>query len=225
MTENFALHEAAKNGNLNTITALLTESQSEIYALDNEERTPLHWACTMNNSDMIKAMLPFYKRGLDEMVDVSGWSPVHIVSSLGNDDVLLLFMATEPTPDINLATNSGTTALHLAVSKGHISTVKSIVTDYKPRVNIRDKRGCSALHRAAASGNDTLVKFLVDHKAAINATDCDGWTPLHHAFAEGQNGTGLLLIDMGADSAIESSHGETAGAVALDEEIRQKYKC
>lgn len=220
----FEVHEAARNGNIQEVTSLLSHSPSRVYVIDEDGRTPLHWACTMNNVELIRAIIPFIKKDLDELVDSSGWTPVHIVSALGNDEALTIFMNTEPQPDINLATLSGTTALHLAVSKGHISTVKLILTEFKARVNVRDKRGCSSLHRAAASGNEVLVRLLVENKAAINATDKDGWTPLHHAFAEGQNSTGLLLIELGADITIENSEGETAGAVAIDEEIRKRFK-
>ena len=46
---------------------------------------------------------------------------------------------------------------------------------------------------------------------------------MHHAFAEGHNGTGRVLVELGADTRIESRDGETAGAVALDDEIRKMY--
>lgn len=221
--KSFEIHEAAKNNDISTVSALLTQTPNGIYQLDNDGRTPLHWACSMNNTAVIEEMLRFCKKDIDDLVDSSGWTPVHIVAALGNNEALQLFMNMDPKPDINLATNSGTTSIHLAVSKGHISTVQALLQQYKARVNVRDKRGCSALHRAAAIGNDELVKLLVSKNAAINATDRDGWTPLHHAFAEGQNSTGLLLIELGADQTIENNEGSTAGSVAIDEEIRKKY--
>lgn len=172
---------------------------------------------------MIQMMLPFVKKDLDDMVDESGWTPVHIVCAVGNNEALGLFMAKEPIPDINLATGQGTTALHLAVSKGHVEVVKLILESYKGKVNVRDKRGLSALHRAAAAGNNALVRLLVAKKAAINATDKEGWTPLHHAWAEGHDGTGMILLELGADDRVEDLEGQTAGMVAIDEEIRKKY--
>ena len=83
-----------------------------------------HWACSGNNLEMVEILVreragvkPY---DMDELEDASGWTPIHIAASVGNPQILdLLMKASAETPDIDLVTGQGTTALYLAISKNH----------------------------------------------------------------------------------------------------------
>lgn len=219
----FPLHQAARDDKPLTVEGLLAERPVLAIQKDDDSRTPLHWACTMNNERIIDILLPYIKIDIDELVDESGWSPLHIAAAVGNQNIVDKLMALKPTPDIDLATSNGTTALHLATSKNHYDLVKKLISQYKCSVRVKDKKGITALHRAAAIGSQPLVKLLVEAKASVNAKDKDGWTPLHHALAEGHGDIGSLLVQLGADAEAETNQGEKAEDVACNESVKKFY--
>lgn len=210
-----SIHEAARDNKPNEVSALLDENPKLAIAVDEDHRTPLHWACTMQHEIIVGLLLP-HAGDIDDLVDGAGWSPLHIAAAVGNISILALLMAHNPQPDVNLATAAGATALHMAVSKGHGDIVHELIATYKCSVRAKDKMGRTALHRAAASGSQPLVRELVLAKAMVNATDRDGWTALHHALAEGHGDVAALLVQLGADASVQSASGETAVDVASE---------
>lgn len=223
-SKDYTIHAAARENKALLVQSLVEENPKLAVLLDEDLRTPLHWACTMNNPKIVDILLPYVKADLDELVDGSGWTPVHIMAALGNVEVLRKFMQRDPKPDIDLPTNTGATCLHLAVSKNHYDLVAELVRTYKCSVRVKDKQGYTALHRAAAIGSQPLIRILAEAKVNLNATDRDGWTAVHHALAEGHGDVGVLLVLLGANAKAETSSGETPAAVASDENVRKFYE-
>ena len=216
-----SLHEAARDNKPDIVSALLSENPSLASSLDDDSRTPLHWACTMQHSAIVCLLLPHIGE-IDDLTDEAGWTPVHIAAAVGSNSILELLMAHDPQPDINLPTSTGATALHVAVSKGHVDTVHLLIDTYKCSVRAKDKMGRTALHRAAAGGSQPLVKRLVAAGAVISATDKDGWTALHHALAEGHGDVAVLLVQLCADTGAADSSGATPVDVA-NEQVRAYF--
>lgn len=225
MSEEYYVHALAREGNIEAVVGALAKERKLLLQKDEDERTPLHWACTSNNTEMVKQMMQFAQNvDLDDLTDASGWTPVHIAAALGNEELVGLFLRHSPVPDVSLATSQGTTALHLATSKNHYEVVKQLV-GAKVNVNVQDKRGQSALHRAASVGSQPIVKALVQEgKARVNVADKDGWTPLHHALAEGHGDVGALLVQLGADPTAVDSDGNTAEKVAVDAKVATYFR-
>lgn len=219
----FPLHEAARDNKPLTVLGLLAENPKLISQKDDDSRTPLHWACTMNLENIVDLLLPYVKGDIDEFTDESGWTPLHIAAAVGNQNIVAKLMALDPTPDVDLATNNGTTAIHLATSKNHYDLVKLLLENYKASARVKDKKGVTPLHRAAAIGSQPLVKTLVGAKANVNAKDNDGWTPLHHALAEGNGDVGALLVQLGADLEAEASDGEKPVDVACNDSVKNYF--
>lgn len=118
-SDQFPIQTAIKDHNINLAKQLISEKPKSTILKDDDERTPLHWAVSINNSDLVQFIVENLSKGtdIDELVDASGWTPIHINASIGNVEILNILMHTDPQPDINLATNQGTTALHLSISK------------------------------------------------------------------------------------------------------------
>lgn len=217
-----SIHEAARDGKVHVVRTLLEQNPKEALAVDDDTRTALHWACTMQHPAIVQLLLP-HIGDVDDVVDNAGWTPMHIAAAVGNGEIVELLMAHNPAPDVDLATGTGATALHLAVSKTHADIVHQLVHKHKCSVRAKDKLGRTALHRAAAAGNQPMVRELVAARAVVNAADKDGWTPLHHALAEGHGDVGVLLVELGADAGIAASSGETAVEVA-PEGVRKYFE-
>lgn len=228
-TNKFAIHEAVREGKLLLVNHLVDEDGKLLFLKDDDGRIPLHWACSGNNLEMVEILVreragvkPY---DMDELEDASGWTPIHIAASVGNPQILdLLMKASAETPDIDLVTGQGTTALYLAISKNHYDVVRKLVDDYKCLCRVKDKKGLSPLHRAASIGSQPIVKLLVEKgKVNVNAKDGQGWTSLHHALAEGHGDTAVLLVQLGADPELANDDGEKPVQVAVDEKVARFF--
>lgn len=221
---NHAVHAAATNNQPLTVAGLLAENPRLAVSRDDDNRTPLHCACSLNNEEIVDLILPHVAVDIDELTDDAGWTPLHIVLALGNQAVLRKLMARDPTPDVNLPTATGATPLHLAVSKNHYDYVRVLVDEYKCAVSAKDQRGTTALHRAAAIGSQPIIRTLAAARANVNAADRAGWTALHHALAEGHADAAALLVLLGADALAETNGGETPAQVANSDSVREHFK-
>lgn len=217
----YEVHENIQQGNFQLAEQLIQENPAINLVADEDGRYPIHWACSMNNTGLVKTIVSKSSLDIDELVDNSGWTPIHICSSIGNEDILDILMKCEPTPDINLKTNQGTTALHLAISKKNLNVAKKLILQYKAKVNIKDKNGYTPLIRASSIGLASIVRLLNENKVNLNSTDNQGWTALHHAVAEGHGDIGKLLIEMGANDQIKSSNNELPIDVCVDDKVKK----
>ena len=129
------VHRAVMDGKLMTLTGILAEDPSQALLKDQDERTPLHWACSFQRVDMVKLLLnpsqvdnkagnisestglssgssnnvkPI-KIDIDDLQDASGWTPLHIAAAVGNLDIVKLLVERDPAPDVNLQTSTGQT--------------------------------------------------------------------------------------------------------------------
>ncbi|KAK6455670.1 ankyrin repeat-containing domain protein [Scheffersomyces xylosifermentans] len=229
-TNKYAVHESIREGKNLLVKHLIDENSKLLFLKDEDERTPLHWACSMSNLEIVEYLLkprPGVKEyDIDELQDASEWTPIHITASVGSPSILdLLMNSTSETPDIDLTTGQGTTALHLAISKNHYDLVKKLIIDYKCSCRIKDKKGFTPLHRAASIGSQPIVKLLVEKgKVNVNAKDNEGWTSLHHALAEGHGDVGALLVHLGADPTIVNDEGNKPIQVSVDEKVARFFK-
>ncbi|CAH2350802.1 probable 26S proteasome regulatory subunit p28 [[Candida] railenensis] len=184
----YQIQEAARDGKILTVEGLLTENPKLVFSQDQDGRTALHWATSSQHIEIVMCILK--PRGgkeidIDELVDLSGWTPLHIAASVGNEKIFELLMNHDPKPDIDFQTNQGTTVLHLACSKQRYDIAKLAIEKYKCKTRIKDKMGYTPLHRAASVGSVRIVELLLKSGVNVNATDSEDWTALKHAEAEG----------------------------------------
>lgn len=162
---------------------------------------------------------------IDELTDESGWTPLHIASSIGNLEIFEILMNHDPKPDVNLQTITGQTPLHYAVSKNNYQICEILIVKYNASARIKDKRGQYPIHRAASIGSIKLIELLVNKgKSQLNSKDNSSWTPMHHALAEGHGDIGLLLVKLGADPKIKDSDDKTPLDVSVDDKVAKFFK-
>lgn len=230
------LQRAVMDGNVGIVKSLLSENPKLALTKDSDGRTPLHWATSFQNLELVKVLLnpsQFSKDNsakkivvdIDDYTDDSNWTPFHIAASTGNLEIFKLLATHEPTPDPDLQTSTGQTCLHYAVSKNHFELVEYLIKEMKASVRIKDKKNQLPLHRAAAIGSEKMVQLLVEiGKSPLNMTDSFGMSALHHALAEGHADVALQLVKYGADWKQPTSDGDTAMDVALNDKVRLFFK-
>ncbi|KAI5948683.1 NAS6 [Candida theae] len=230
-SDKFPIHTAIKEGNFNLAKQLISQQSPNKSTLvkDDDDRTPLHWAVSIDNAELVQFIVEHLPKGtdIDELVDGSGWTPLHINSSIGNIEILNILIHTDPQPDINLPTNQGTTALHLTVSKNHVRYASVLIDEMGANCRVKDKKGYTPLHRASSIGSIGILKLLINSPKGVNvnAKDNDGWTSLHHALAEGHGDAAVFLVNEGgADINAENNEGQTPIQVAVDEKVAKYFK-
>lgn len=227
---------AVFDGNVGILRTLLTENPDLVLTKDSDSRTPLHWAASFQNAEMVKLLLNPSKLNenvdkkpivvdIDDYLDDSKWTPLHIAASAGNLEIFMAMALHDPSPDINLKTSTGQTCLHYAVSKNHPYLVEYMLRDLNASTRIKDNKGQLPIHRAAAIGSSRMVSLLAElGKSPIDTTDNYGMTALHYALAEGHGDLALQLVKLGADWRKETGDHETSFQVALNDNVRSFFK-
>jgi ankyrin repeat protein len=170
------IHDAAKNGDLGKVKALLESKPVLLFSKDTNGWTPLHYAASEGRKDAAELLLA-NKADVDAKSN-GGWTPLHWAASMGQRDVAVLLLANNA--DVNAKDSDSETPLHKAANWGHKDVAKLLLTS-KAEVNAKDNDGMTPLHKAAAGGLKDVAELLLANGAQVNAKDIGGQTPLHMA--------------------------------------------
>ncbi|XP_008179715.1 protein TANC2 isoform X1 [Acyrthosiphon pisum] len=130
-------------------------------------------------------------------------------SGCGVDDVVeYLLDVAEVTVD-GQDSLSGETALTLASSNGHKSTVVLLI-DRGAQVSSANVKCMNALALAARDGQWEVVETLLHSGTHVDIVDSEQRTPLMMAASEDHSGIVELLLDSGADLSAEDRQGQTS---------------
>ena len=172
------LHYAcSKAWDIDVVKALF---KAEVFnCADYTVKTPLHYACTNRNWQIVKLLLPYFKN------DDRGWTPLHIACAQGYLQLVIVLKSSSK--DMVHPDAEGRSPLMLAALGGHINVVKTMLGYYKCPVATKDKYGSTLLHLACRRGSADLVKLLVTkYKLDIKARNGENNTTLHVAALAGQ---------------------------------------
>ncbi|XP_026815658.1 protein TANC2 isoform X3 [Rhopalosiphum maidis] len=104
---------------------------------------------------------------------------------------------------------SGETALTLASSNGHKSTVVLLI-DRGAQASSSNVKSMNALALAARDGQWTVVETLLHSGTHVDIVDSEQRTPLMMAASEDHSGIVELLLDSGANLGAEDRQGQTS---------------
>jgi ankyrin repeat protein len=211
------VHDAAKNGNLEQVKQLLTNTPGLISAVDESGRTPLHWACRGVHFELVKYLV---ENGADiNAVDKNGIAPLHSVASRGHAEAARCLI--EKGADLNMRSRVDLGApLHYAAQAGHESVVR-LLLERGARTDVRNGNDETPLHAAAKAGQLAVaqllaVKMRVIDPQSLNLGDFDGNTALHLACCSRKLETASLLLTEGADINARNTVGQTTFNMVSD---------
>ena len=200
------IHEAAAEGDLARVSAVLADRPDA--GLDRDERndTPLHLAAVNGHTEVVRLLLeagvPVYIGDNEES------SALDVAASRGHVDVVELLIASGA--NVRRHDLLGMTALHFATYNGQ-REVAEILIDRGADLGAQTRNGSTPLHGAAYNGSLSLIELLLDRGADIDVRNGALYTPLLSATAgtAGRDAVELLL-SRGADVYDRNNRGETA---------------
>ncbi|XP_032670815.1 nuclear factor NF-kappa-B p100 subunit isoform X2 [Odontomachus brunneus] len=211
------LHSALRYGQRNIakyifiLMSTLPDHKDLVNIPNSSGKTALHYAVTQNQPDITKVLLLL---GADpNLPDQCRQTPLHSAVKFQETrecvDILL------SAKDINLEvyTDLGWTALHLAAEAGSYYAVQSLVKAGANVNNVDMSCGRTVLHIAVEGGHRDIIEFLLKNtNINVNKKNFGGNTALHNAVVTpGAKAKEIcaLLIKHGADPHIKNHNRES----------------
>jgi ankyrin repeat protein len=164
----------------------------------------------LNDIEMMQMLLE--NERLENYTNILGMTPFHVASD--NDNVAAMQLLVDHGADVNKL-KPQIHALHEAVYKGEVKTVKSLLrVGVKPDLVLAN--GLTPLGIAAFEGCVSIVELLLkaEIKANVHHQNSDGFTPLHIAVHNGHTEIVKLLLGAQANVYQVDIHGCTALTIA-----------
>ena len=197
------IHEAAKEGDLRTVKALLKDNPDLVSSKDIADNLPLHVAARYGHQDVAKLLLA--NKANVNAKHICGGTPLHVAAEEGQRGMVELLLANGT--DVNVKDKYGTTPLHWAAKGGHQDVAELMLAEGAD-VNAKGKDGTTPLHVAAKKGHKGVAELLLAKGADVNARDEDGKTLLHMSSYD-QKDVAELLLAKGADVNARDKYGKT----------------
>ena len=225
-----SLLDAAKQGSLVLVKAILSDPSCDLLARDEEGNTALHIAASRGHHDVVLELASRYMTRPSEAsagVNNGGQTPLHLACSGGwircVDPLAIKFPN-----EINTSDSSGNTPIMAAVLAGH-ETITSLLKE-RYKVDNESEEGkplthaelkpkivdltvqASCLLTAAKRGSVIIVRALLsDPSCELLARDEEGNTALHIAASRGHHDVVLELASRYMARPSEASAGVNNG--------------
>lgn len=153
-------------------------------------------------SSCAKIVSILLKEGADpDIQDRYGYTPLHIVTRYGYQDVIETFLNYNANP--NIKDKYGNTPLCYAVESEEAGIVQSLLDKYETEVNIKNSKTGTPLIFDVINSNTTggiiLDYFLQSGKVDYSLRDGDGMTILHAAASKGHSDAVNVLLKKNID--------------------------
>jgi ankyrin repeat protein len=210
-TASAEIMNAAENGDLDKVKALLQENPGLVSSKGKDGLTPLDNAAGGGHKDMAEWLLT---HGADvNAKDNTGQTPLHFAAQGDATDVAELLLAKGA--DISAKDSNGDTPLLEAVTGGNEKMTEFLLAKGAD-IEAKDNSGCTPLIWAAIEGYKALAELLLAHNADVNASSSCGQTPLNSAAMNGHQDVAELLLAHHADLHARAKDGQTPLDWAVD---------
>ena len=171
-SESMDIFDAARQGRLDRVQAILESNPEEVNARDESRYTALHWAAIRAQWEVFQFLV---ESGSDpNAVGGDGGTPLHWAAHHDRADMVRLLV--DRGSDVLLPNQWGRTPLHTAARRG-CARVAALLLDSGADPNAQTNEGWTALNVAYRSGHSDLVDLLIARGASETIADQDGRLP------------------------------------------------
>lgn len=187
--------EAAREGDLDAVKALVDADPEEVNTADDRSCTALHFAADGGHDQVISFLLA---AGADlEARDADGDTPLHWAACRENVAVIELLIAKGA--QLNAVNLNNDTPLHYAALRDKLPAADALLRA-SADTEISDAYGRTPLLLVAReTGQPDMARLLLDHGANVNVADRFDDTPLGLAAWRGFSNLVNLFLDRGAE--------------------------
>lgn len=211
------LHLATIYHHMETVRVLVTKGGAKLEVDDYVEHTPLHYAVTLKDPNIMCFLLDQGANVDARCYDDS--TVLHLAVDLNYESVDTVRRLIEGGVDVNVKNTRGETALQIACERGFVDIVRLLI-DHGATM---EASGKTPLHIASNHGDLELTRLLLERGAVVNAEE-EGTTPLHYAAHEDHFEVCRALVDAGADLDALDEEGYTPRDDASAKEIQDLFK-
>ncbi|XP_071084298.1 ankyrin repeat domain-containing protein 50-like isoform X1 [Haliotis cracherodii] len=183
---------AAAGGHIDVVE-LLASKGADVSMVDKDSDNILHYACMRGHLETVKFVLSL------NVVDINSrgqgrTTPVMRAAAGGHRDVVELLMSKGA--DVSLVDKDGDNILHLACMRGHLETVRFVLSQNVVDINSKGLRSTTPAMRAAVGGHRDVVELLVSKGADVSVVDGVGNNILHLACMRGHLETVKFVLSL-----------------------------
>ena len=189
---------AASSGDVAAIDRAIAAGAT-LDAQDPQGRTALLIAVAYDRNE---AALRLIAAGADPNVQAKNHDSAWLLAGALGRTAMLAAMLDTGRVDYAKRNRFGGNALIPACERGHVETVRLLLTRSKIDVDHVNNLGWTALLEAVFLGNggerhQEIIRLLLAHRASVNLADRDGVTPLAHARKHGYRAIAKILEEAG----------------------------
>lgn len=198
------VHQAANEGNLAKLKALIGENPALANARNEKQETPMHSAVSGGHLDIVEFLMA--AEADVNVQDNQKRTPLHLACFGGHKDIAEELISHGANLEARFA--NGTTPLFWTVPGGH-TEVFELLVNKGADIDVKTDDGANLLHTVAMYGQKDMAKLLIEKGVDVNRTSDDGTAPINYAAARGHKEVLELLIDKGADVNAGDDRGYT----------------
>ncbi|XP_067650463.1 ankyrin repeat domain-containing protein 50-like [Haliotis asinina] len=201
---------------------VLVSEGADVYQVDNDDFSILHWACRGGHVDMVKHIVAKYSADINRKAK-RGEVPLMTAAYNGHSDVVDFLV--NKGADVSQLDDNDCNVLHWACRGGHVGMVKHLVSEYTVDVNGKAKMGKVPLMTAAYFGDRDVFDVLVSVGANVSQIDDNGDSILRWACAGGHvNMVKHLVSEYRLDVNRKGKSGKTPLIIAAQRGWRNVFK-
>ena len=203
------LHVAVRQGQIEDVREILIQQQVDVNILHSKHETPLHLACSKNDSPIVQLLVAF---GADPYI-----RDYYNISAYGRSgfNVQLLMNKLLFGHGLRLWIDGPVQAdkespLHTAVRLGRLDDIQRIIEEKIVDINDTNANHETPLHLACAFGHKHIVHILISNRADMYKKDIFNNAPIHRAVSQGHTDTmDYLITDCACNPKIKGYQGRT----------------
>ena len=200
-----SIHDAAANGDLETVKGIVEQEPWRVNQDDRHEWRPIFHAGLWRHYSVVKFLL-------DSGADLAAHDGyvMHYSGQVPDNKAVVSLLVAYGGLDAHAKPPSELARQFIcSVFLANARRVSTMLRDHPTLVQERYARGDIALHHAARNGDLEVVTQLVNNGADINATADHGHFPLYCAAGHGHVATTRFLVQNGADLEARLADGKT----------------